>query len=72
MPLPAERPGALAVRLPGGAGALPGVVRALDEAGIVASELDLAMPSLDDVFVARTGRHLEGADEAAAAPAPTP
>jgi ABC-2 type transport system ATP-binding protein len=70
--LPPERSGALAVRLPGGAGSLPGVVRALDEAGVVAAELDLAMPSLDDVFVARTGRHLEaadGADESAAVPA---
>jgi ABC-2 type transport system ATP-binding protein len=71
--LPAERGGALAVRLPGGAESLPGVVRALDEAGVVAAGLDLAMPSLDDVFVARTGRHLEaadGADETAAAPTP--
>ncbi len=50
---------AVAVRLPGGASAVAGVVRALDEAGIPASGLDLAQPSLDDVFVAKTGRRLE-------------
>ena len=68
-PMPG-RPGTIAVRLPAGASALAGVVRSLDEAGVVAAELDLAMPSLDDVFVAKTGRHLEGeATEEAAAPA---
>ncbi len=67
-----DRSRGLAVRLPGGASALPAVVRALDEAGVAASGLDLALPSLDDVFVAKTGRHLEaeGADDAA--PVPTP
>jgi ABC-2 type transport system ATP-binding protein len=71
-PLPA-RPGALALRLPEGAAALPAAVRALDDAGVAVAGLDLALPSLDDVFVAKTGRHLEaeGADEAAA-PAPSP
>jgi ABC-2 type transport system ATP-binding protein len=51
----------VAVRLPGGAGSLSDVVRALDEAGVTAAEIDLALPSLDDVFVIKTGRHLEGA-----------
>jgi hypothetical protein len=48
------------------------VVRALDEAGVAPSGLDLALPSLDDVFVARTGRHLEseGAEDAAPLGAP--
>lgn len=70
-PLPA-RPGTIAVRLPEGAAALPSVVRSLDEAGVPATELDFALPSLDDVFVAKTGRHLEGegADDAAALTAP--
>lgn len=54
-------PGSAAVRLPGGAGQVAEVVRALDAAGIVTAGLDLAQPSLDDVFVAKTGRHLEGA-----------
>ena len=63
-------PSAVAVRLPGGASAVAGVVRALDEAGIAATGLDLAQPTLDDVFVAKTGRRLEAetAEEGAAAP----
>ena len=66
------RPGALALRLPGGASALPAIVRALDEAGVVATGLDLALPTLDDVFVAKTGRRLEGegADDAGPVAAP--
>ena len=67
MPSPSGR---LAVRLPGGAGALPGVVRALDEAAVVVAGLDLAQPSLDDVFMAKTGRHLEAEDAEGAEPAP--
>jgi len=65
-----SRPSAVAVRLPGGASAVAGVVRALDEAGIAATSLDLAQPTLDDVFVAKTGRRLEAetAEEGAAAP----
>jgi ABC-2 type transport system ATP-binding protein len=70
--VPAARVGSLAVRLPGGASALPDVVRALDEARVTVVGLDLALPSLDDVFVAKTGRHLEhdGAEEPMGAPAP--
>ena len=71
-PLP-SRAGTLALRLPGGAAALPGAVRALDEAGVEVAGLDLALPTLDDVFVAKTGRSLEaeGAEEHPA-PAPSP
>ena len=65
------RTGALAVRLPEGAAALPAVVRALDEAGVPATGLDLALPSLDDVFVAKTGRHLEAEGAEAVVPAAT-
>ena len=36
---------------------------ALDEAGIVVESLDLVEPTLDDVFVAKTGHHLEGDDD---------
>jgi oleandomycin transport system ATP-binding protein len=35
--------------------ALPAVVRALDDAGVVAAELALRAPSLDEVFLALTG-----------------
>jgi hypothetical protein len=36
------------------------IVRALDEAGLAVESLDLVQPTLDDVFVAKTGQHLEG------------
>jgi len=42
-----------------GAADIPRVVRALDEAGIEVGSLELVRPSLDDVFVAKTGYHLE-------------
>jgi ABC-2 type transport system ATP-binding protein len=58
--------GGLGVRLPGGAADIPRVVRALDDAGIVAEAMELTAPSLDDVFAEATGRRLEGADEAMA------
>jgi hypothetical protein len=35
-------------------------VRALDEANIATAALDLHQPSLDDVFVIKTGHRLEG------------
>jgi len=54
-----SRDGHVVARLPGGASALPAVVRALDEAAVVVTGLDLELPSLDDVFVAKTGRRLE-------------
>ena len=57
-PAPAGR---AAVRLPGGAADLPKVVRALDEAGVVAEAMEITAPSLDDVFADATGRRLEGA-----------
>jgi ABC-2 type transport system ATP-binding protein len=47
-----------------GAADVPRVVRALDEAGIGVASLELVQPTLDDVFVAKTGHHLarEGED----------
>jgi ABC-2 type transport system ATP-binding protein len=42
-----------------GAAEIPRVVRALDEAGIEVASLELVHPTLDDVFVAKTGHHLE-------------
>ena len=54
--------GAATVSLERGAGEVAKVVRALDDAGLVVESLDLVEPSLDDVFVARTGHRLEGAE----------
>jgi ABC-2 type transport system ATP-binding protein len=42
-----------------GAADIPRVVRALDEAGIEVASLELVHPTLDDVFVARTGHHIK-------------
>src|SRR5262249_3228193 len=42
-----------------GAADIPRVVRALDDAGIEVASLELVHPTLDDVFVAMTGHHLE-------------
>ncbi|MCU0307308.1 MAG: ATP-binding cassette domain-containing protein [Thermoleophilia bacterium] len=63
--------GCVAVRLAAGAEGLAAVVRAMDDAGVAVREIDLAEPSLDDVFLAATGRHLEG-DEAPAPAGPAP
>ena len=60
-------PKAAAVRLAGGEAQLADVVRALDSEGIAIERLQLHAPSLDDVFLAKTGRSLEGAGEGAAA-----
>jgi ABC-2 type transport system ATP-binding protein len=55
-------PGAAAVRLESGED-LVAVVRALDAAGLRVADLQLHQPSLDDVFLAKTGRKLEAAEE---------
>jgi ABC-2 type transport system ATP-binding protein len=55
-----------AVQLAGGETELAEVVRALDAEGIAIESLNLHAPSLDDVFLAKTGRSLEGAEEAEA------
>ena len=49
----------VAVRLDG-RGDLAGVVRALDSADVRVADLHLHAPTLDDVFLAKTGRSLEG------------
>jgi ABC-2 type transport system ATP-binding protein len=59
--------GTLGVGLPGGAGQVTEVVRALDDAGIAIHHLELNEPSLDDVFAEATGHRLEG-DEGGDAP----
>jgi ABC-2 type transport system ATP-binding protein len=47
------------LEVPNGSADVPRVVRALDEAGVAVESLELVRPSLDDVFVAKTGHHLE-------------
>jgi ABC-2 type transport system ATP-binding protein len=66
----AAQPGTAAVLLAGSYD-LADVVRALDAAGIEVAQLRLHAPTLDDVFLAKTGRTLEGEgeDEGAAAEA---
>jgi ABC-2 type transport system ATP-binding protein len=56
-------PKAVAVRLRGGEADLAEVVRALDAEQLAVEHLQLHAPSLDDVFLAKTGRSLEGAGE---------
>jgi ABC-2 type transport system ATP-binding protein len=56
-------PKGMAVRLSGGDAQLAEVVRALDAADIPVEHLQLHAPTLDDVFLAKTGRSLEGEDE---------
>src|SRR3954470_13182850 len=55
-------PGAAAVRLESGED-LVAVVRALDAADLRVADLQLHQPSLDDVFLAKTGRKLDIASE---------
>ena len=53
----------VAVRLREGVAGLPAVVRAVDAAGLSLATLEIQAPTLDDVFLAKTGRTLEGAGE---------
>jgi ABC-2 type transport system ATP-binding protein len=68
----------VSVRLASGATGLAEIVRALDAEGLKVEHLQLHQPSLDDVFLAKTGRSLEGAAEESEAeaekrePAPQP
>jgi ABC-2 type transport system ATP-binding protein len=62
--------GTVAVRLQTGVSDLADVVRALDSEGIGVADLRLHAPTLDDVFLAKTGRSLEGAGGAAATDVP--
>ena len=55
--------GAVTVQLPGGETQLAEIVRTLDHAQLKVASLVLHQPSLDDVFLAKTGRKLEGAGE---------
>jgi ABC-2 type transport system ATP-binding protein len=57
----------VAVRLRPGVDDLADVIRALDAEGLRVAHVELHAPSLDDVFLAKTGRSLEGAAEEAEA-----
>ncbi|MBA2460177.1 MAG: ATP-binding cassette domain-containing protein [Actinobacteria bacterium] len=53
----------VAVRLREGVAGLPAVVRAIDAQNVALAHLEIQAPSLDDVFLAKTGRSLEGAGD---------
>jgi ABC-2 type transport system ATP-binding protein len=56
-------PGSIAVQLRSSDGDLAEIVRSLDAEGVHIAHLQIHEPTLDDVFLAKTGRHLEGAGE---------
>ena len=53
----------LSIALQRGAPDIAPILRALDDAGFAVAELELKQPTLDDVFLAKTGERLEGAEE---------
>ncbi len=53
----------LSISLEHGAKDIAPILRALDDAGFEVAELELKQPTLDDVFLEKTGEHLEGAEE---------
>jgi ABC-2 type transport system ATP-binding protein len=53
----------LSIGLQRGAPDIAPILRALDDAGFGVAELELKQPTLDDVFLEKTGEHLEGAEE---------
>jgi ABC-2 type transport system ATP-binding protein len=64
--------GSVTVQLPGGESQLAEIVRILDQAGVRVEALHLHQPSLDDVFLAKTGRKLEGSADLAGGEEPPP
>jgi ABC-2 type transport system ATP-binding protein len=60
---PRKGDGRVLLEVEHGAADIPRVVRALDEAGVVVESLELVRPTLDDVFVEKTGHPLEGEGE---------
>jgi ABC-2 type transport system ATP-binding protein len=64
--------GSVTVQLPGGEAELAEIVRILDRADLHVETLQLHQPSLDDVFLAKTGRKLEGAGDGTVETAPPP
>ncbi len=62
--------GSVTVHLPRGEAQLADIVRILDQADLRVETLQLHQPSLDDVFLAKTGRKLEGAGDGSIDEAP--
>ena len=60
-------PSKVELRTAAGKAAIAPVIRALDEHGVVVESVEVESPTLDDVFAAVTGSHLEGAAVEAAA-----
>jgi ABC-2 type transport system ATP-binding protein len=60
---------AIHVQVTNGARAVPGLMAALDDAGIEITQVALSRPSLDDVYLHATGQSFEAADAAGAAEA---
>jgi ABC-2 type transport system ATP-binding protein len=54
---------AVSIRMPGGAEMAPGLVHDLSEAGIPPRRIEVAGPTLDDVFLHLTGRSLRESNE---------
>ncbi|MEY2442282.1 MAG: type transport system ATP-binding protein, partial [bacterium] len=65
-PVAERAAGSIAVRLDSGAEQLADIVRALDAADVAVAHLAMHEPTLDDVFLAKTGRSLEGAGDGVA------
>ncbi len=65
------KPNAAAVRLSDGSEELANIIRAFDQAAVKVANLELHAPSLNDVFLEKTGRSLEGAQAEAAGDADT-
>ena len=68
-PESASAPTRVALRNGAGKAAIAPVIRALDEHDVVVEFVEVETPTLDDVFVAVTGAHLEGAGAPEGAPA---
>jgi ABC-2 type transport system ATP-binding protein len=62
-------PSRVALRTPAGRAAIGPVIRALDDHAVEVEFVEVETPTLDDVFTAVTGSHLEGAEQAAEAEA---
>jgi ABC-2 type transport system ATP-binding protein len=56
----------LSIALERGAAGIAPILRALDDADFAVAELELKQPTLDDVFLEKTGKHLEGSADALA------
>jgi ABC-2 type transport system ATP-binding protein len=61
---------ALRLSVEHGEEALPGMLRALDGGGITIESIQLARPTLDDVFLTLTGRSLRDDSRGASGPGP--